>query len=183
MTARQVAAAPLHKTTGPLPVCTSRVKAEVNNDTPTTQIRASDPDQVVTLVRGDVLTVLADTFQPQPAFAAKSPFCQDDGIDGTVAFVAVRTGDTSVYFVGQHSVTTDQIDVETPPSDIRLLAFPLGVALLLAGLFGLAMRFRQQYSIGPQDLQRADGAQGGDAYDPERANRAAFDVFDQHSRP
>ena len=112
---------------------------------------------MVTLVRGDVLAVLADTFQPQPAFAAKSPFCQDEGIDGTVAFVAVRTGDTSVYFVGQHSVTTDQIDVETPPSDIRLLAFPLGVALLLAGLFGLAMRFRQQYSIGPQDLSEQMG--------------------------
>jgi len=183
MTARQVAALPLHRTTGPLPVCTSRVKADVTNGTSTTQIRASDPDQVVTLVRGDVLTVLADTLRPQPAFAAKSPFCQDEGVDGTVVFVAVRSGDTSVYFVGQHGVTTDQIDVETPPSDARLLAFPFGVALLLAGLFGLAMRFRQQYSIGPQDLQRADQAQGGDAYDPERANRTAFDVFDQHSRP
>jgi hypothetical protein len=183
MTAQQVAALPRPDPTSSLPACTANLAAQVDATTPNTEIRASDPNQVITLVKGDVLTVLAYPFQPQPAFAAKSPFCRLGSNDATAAFLALRTGNASIYFVSQHGVTTDPLVIETPPSSARLLSFPIGLVLLLAGLIGLALRFRQQYDTEPQDLRRADEAQEGDSYDPSKANQAAFDAFDLHSRP
>lgn len=190
LTERQIAVLPAESATSLPPPCPANIATRRigTNAAVPSDLDGSFADARTTLLTHDLFTIRSSSGDPPPVISAGSPFCRVGNPHGTsTEYTATRPGGGFVYFAGPAgAMTVEQLVIinrPTPLIEMRSWLFALSMVLLLAGVVGLVLRARPKFAAVPQDLRRADDTGGSDTYDPEKASRAAFDVFDTHSRP
>ena len=122
-----------------------------------------------------------------PEFSASAPACQLDDSDGFTSsettYYLEGPGRITVYFIdksAQVSVVRVAVTASPPPS-----TWPGWALIVLGGLaciFGVVLWYRRRDDGQPgDDLRRADDAARAGGFDPQRAQRAAWDALDQSS--
>ncbi len=121
-----------------------------------------------------------------PELSASAPVCALDdsfGLDSLKTdYYLKRPGTFTVYFIdptAQVSVVRIVVTSSSPPSTLPgwVLIFLGGVACLC----GVVLWYRRMGRHVPDDLRRADDAEREGPFDPQKAQRAAWDALDQSS--
>jgi len=118
-----------------------------------------------------------------PEVSARAPVCQLDAEDSLeTAYYVEGPGAVTVYFIDRAahvSVVRIRVTSSSPPSTL-----PGWVLIVLGGLAcisGVVLWYRRIGRHDPDDLRRADDAQREGPFDPQKAQRAAWDALDQSS--
>jgi hypothetical protein len=134
--------------------------------------------------RSSILVYVGQDYSAE--LSASAPACDLDDSQGLnvaeTTYYLNRPGKVTVSFIDRDdhvSVVSIVVTSASPPS-----ATP-GWALILLGVlacgFGIVLWYRRIGGHVPDDLKRADEASRSGSYDPEKAQRAAWDALDQSS--
>jgi len=121
-----------------------------------------------------------------PELSASAPACElfsdGSGPSETAYYYLKRPGTVTVYFIDRAadvSVVRIVVTSSSPPSTLPgWIPVFLGA---LSCLCGVVLWYRRMGRHGSDDLRRADDAARTGPYDPQKAQRAAWDALDQSS--
>lgn len=134
----------------------------------------------------DTVILVFGTEEYSPELSAPSPACAlySDGFgpSATAYYYLERPGKITVYFIdraAQVSVVRIDVTSSSPPATL-----PGWVLILLGGLAcvgGVVLWYRRRDRYDNNALRRADDAERTGPFDPQKAQRAAWDALDQSS--
>lgn len=154
-------------------------------------------DERVTLLTGDVITIISSPGAPAPAISQASPLCQLGAPHGlNTKYAVTKPGQALVYFAGPGGALTKEQFVMIKRASVaqwsaRNNSHDLGVVLILLGvaaaavlgIMGIIRVSRADTTAVPTGLSRA-GKDVNDEYpSPEAYSDTAFDIFPKAAHP
>jgi len=167
------------------PGCSHQVARSVKDEGLGLQVAPGDADTEFTVYPHSVILVYGYE-NVSPELSSKAPVCTLDWTDlggsSEVTYFLERPGEATVYFIDSDArVSAARIVVTASPSPSSIPGWAVMIIGALAAVGGAIVMYRRNRNGPNDDLRRADDAGRTGSFDPQQAQRAAWDALDQSS--
>ncbi len=165
--------------------CSRQVARSVTNEGLGLQVAPGDADTEFTVYPHSVILVYGYE-NASPELSSKAPVCNLDSVDvgssTEVTYLLERPGEVTVYFINSDAhVSVARIIVSASPPPSSTPGWAVMILGAASAFWGAVVLYRRNRSEPSDDLRRAGDAGRTGTFDPQQAQRAAWDALDQSS--